>query len=230
VPELNFRDARPARLVDVNGIAELGALRRAGGVLRIGATVRQAALERSALVARHWPLLTQAVRYVGHAATRSRGTVGGSAAHADPAAELPAALVALDARFHLRSALGLRTLAADALFEGAHRTAIAPGELLVAIEVPELPAGARTGFAEYARTRGSFAQAGAAVVVAPGHAAIAVLGGGSRPVRAAAAEAALLAGAGPRDVAALAAETVAHPHTRALVAELTARALEAAGA
>ena len=88
MPLLNLRVARPARLVDING-AGLGVIRRSGGTLRIGATVRQAALERSALVARHWPLLAQAARHVGHAATRSRGTVGGSVAHADPAAELP---------------------------------------------------------------------------------------------------------------------------------------------
>ena len=84
VPLLNLRLARPARLVDMNAIPGLGVLRRSGGTLRIGATVRQAALERSALVARRWPLLTQAVRHVGHAAVRSRGTVGGSVAHADP--------------------------------------------------------------------------------------------------------------------------------------------------
>jgi CO/xanthine dehydrogenase FAD-binding subunit len=164
VPLLNFRLARPARLVDVNGIAGLGLLRRSGGVLHIGATVRQAALERSPVVARHWPLLAQAVGYVGHAATRSRGTVAGSVAHADPRAELPVALAALGARFHLRSLDGRRTLTADELFQGPLTTAIDDGELLERIEVPPLPAGARTGFAEYARTHGDFAQAAVAVV------------------------------------------------------------------
>jgi CO/xanthine dehydrogenase FAD-binding subunit len=176
VPLLNFRLARPERLVDINRIDELALLRRAGGVLHIGATVRQAALERSPLVARHWPLLAQAVRHVGHAATRSRGTVAGSVAHADPRAELPVALTALGARFHLRSAAGARTLTAGELFQGALTTAIADGELLERIEVPPLPAGARTGFAEYARTHGDFAQAAVAVVRAPERTTIVTLG------------------------------------------------------
>ncbi len=176
VPLLNFRLARPARLVDVNGIAELGVLRRSQGILRIGATVRQAALERSEIVARHWPLLAQAVRHVGHAATRSRGTVGGSVAHADPRAELPVALAALGARFHLRSRDGRRTLTADELFQGPLTTALEDQELLEEIEVPPLPAGARTGFAEYARTRGDFAQAAVAVVRTPERTTIVTLG------------------------------------------------------
>jgi CO/xanthine dehydrogenase FAD-binding subunit len=176
VPLLNFRLARPARLVDVNRIPELGVLRRADGALHIGATVRQAALERSEIVARHWPLLAQAVRHVGHAATRSRGTVGGSVAHADPRAELPVALAALDARFHLRSRDGRRTLTADELFQGPLTTAIGDGELLESIEVPPLPAGARTGFAEYARTHGDFAQAAVAVVRTPERTTVVTLG------------------------------------------------------
>jgi CO/xanthine dehydrogenase FAD-binding subunit len=176
VPLLNFRLARPARLVDVNRIAELAVLRRSHGVLQIGATVRQAALERSPLVARHWPLLAQAVRHVGHAATRSRGTVGGSVAHADPRAELPVALTALGARFHLRSHHGRRTLTAEQLFQGPLTTAIADGELLASIEVPPLPEGARTGFAEYARTHGDFAQAAVAVVRTPARTTIVTLG------------------------------------------------------
>lgn len=225
VPLLNLRVARPARLVDVNRIPELGLLRRSGGTLRIGATVRQAALERSALVARHWPLLAQAVRHVGHAAVRSRGTVGGSVAHADPNAELPVALLALDARMVTNA----RTIAAREFFLGPLTTALEPAELLVAIDVAPLPPGARTAFAEHARTYGDFAQAAAAVVLAPGHAAVAVLGTGSHAVRAAPAEAALRAGASARDAAALAAQEVQHPHRRALVAEMTRRALVQAG-
>ncbi len=176
VPLLNFRLARPARLVDINGIAELGLLRRVGGGLQIGATVRQAALERSPLVARHWPLLAQAVRHVGHAATRSRGTVCGSVAHADPRAELPVALAALGARFRLRSRAGTRTLTAAELFEGPPMTAIADGELLHSIEVAPLPPGVRTGFAELARTHGAFADAAVAVVQAPDRTTLATLG------------------------------------------------------
>jgi CO/xanthine dehydrogenase FAD-binding subunit len=223
LPLLNLRLTRPARLVDINGVSALGLLRRSAGTLQIGATVRQAALERSSLVGRHWPLLAQAVRHAGHVAVRSRGTVGGSVAHADPGAELPAALAALDATLELRSAAGARRVAAPL------PAALAPGELLVSIDVPPLPAGARMGFAEFARTRGDFAQAGAAVVLAPGHAAVAVLGSGSHPVRAAGAERALREGAGAREAAALAAEVVEDAHRRALVADVTRRALEQAG-
>ncbi len=222
VPLLNLRLARPARLVDVNRIRELAGLRRSGGRLWIGATVRQAALERSPLVARHWPLLAQAARHVGHAATRSRGTVGGSAAHADPNAELPVALTALGARFHLRSASGERVV--DGFFAGPLETALEPGELLTAIELPRLPDGARTAFAEYAPTHGGFAIAGVAVVRAPGYAAIALLGTGSHPVRAVAAEEALVGG-DALAAAELAAAEIAHPHRRALVAALAEQAI-----
>jgi CO/xanthine dehydrogenase FAD-binding subunit len=224
VPMLNLRLARPARLVDVNRIGELRTLRRRGGTLWIGATVRQAALERSPLVAREWPLLAQAVRHAGHAAIRSRGTVGGSAAHADPNAELPVALIALGARFHVRSPDGERVV--EDFFRGPLETALAPGELLAAIELPPLPPGARTAFAEYAPTHASFAIAGVAVVRATGHAAIALLGTGSHPVRATAAEEALRAGAGAREAAELAAAEIEHPHRRALVAALAREAIE----
>jgi CO/xanthine dehydrogenase FAD-binding subunit len=223
VPMLNLRLARPARLVDVNRIRELATLRRSEGTLRIGATVRQATLERSPLVARHWPLLRQAVRHVGHAAIRSRGTVGGSAAHADPNAELPVALIALNARFHVRSRTGERVI--GDFFRGPLETALEPDELLIAIELPPLPPQARTAFAEYAPTHGSFATAGVAVVRAPGHAAIAVLGTGSHPVRAAEAEAALREGHA-REAAELAASQIAHPHRRALVAALARHAID----
>ena len=170
VPMLNFRIAQPARLVDLNAIGELDYLRCADGALRIGALTRQAALERSELVERRWPLLVEAVRLVGHPAIRSRGTVGGSVAHADPAAELPVALAALDARFHLRSVRGARSLPPSDFFLGPLTTALEPDELLVEIEVPALPEGARAAFVEQARTHGDFAIAGAAVVLAPGRA------------------------------------------------------------
>src|SRR4051794_30256534 len=195
VPLLNFRLARPAKLVDINGIAELGVIRRTDGVLKLGATVRQAALERSHVVQRHWPLLAQAVRHVGHPATRSRGTVGGSVAHADPKAELPVAFTALGATF----LTSVRRLTADEFFTGPLSTALAPDELLLAIEVPPLPTGARTAFLEYARTHGDFADAAVAVVVAPGHQAIATMP--AQP----------------------------DAHQQALVAELTRRALEEVG-
>ncbi len=227
VPLLNFRLARPRLLVDLNPIGELAFVRRSGGVLRIGALTRQASLERSALVQRHWPLLRQAVRMVGHPAIRSRGTVGGSVAHADPSAELPVALSALDARFQVSSPRGEHTLDARELFRGPMMTAIEPDELLTAIEVPPTPDGARMAFIEHARTHGDFAVAGAAVVLAPGeHAAIALLGAGTTPVRAVDAERALLGGATHAEAATLAGDEVRDDYRGALVTELVRRALE----
>jgi CO/xanthine dehydrogenase FAD-binding subunit len=229
VPLLNFRLARPELLVDINGLSELARLERSDGVLRIGALTRLSALERSELVAAGWPLLSQAVRFVGHPQIRSRGTVGGSVAHADPAAELPVALATLDARFTAQSPRGRRTLAAGELFLGPLTTALQPDELLVEIEVPCPPEGAGSAFVEHARTHGDFAIAGAAAVVAPaGHAALALLGADPVPARAPAAERALVDGADPREAAALAASSVEDDHRRALIAELVRRAIEEA--
>jgi CO/xanthine dehydrogenase FAD-binding subunit len=231
IPLLNFRLARPGRLVDLNRVAGLSYLRRREAVLHIGALTRQATLERSRLVAERWPLLAQTVPFVGHPQVRSRGTVGGSVAFAEPSAELPVALAALDARFHLRSSRGSRTLSADELFVGPLMTALEPDELLVEIEVPPQPEGARSAFVEYAETHGDFAIAGAAVVVAPGdHAAIALLGAAGKPVRADAAERAFVEGAETARVAELAAEHAPDGHRRALVAALVREALERAAA
>ncbi|MGZ4246298.1 MAG: FAD binding domain-containing protein [Solirubrobacteraceae bacterium] len=228
VPLLNFRLARPDLLVDLNSVEELAWFEATEDRLRIRAMTRQASLLHSLVMARRWPLLTQALAHVGHAATRSRGTIGGSVAHADPKAELPASLTALDARFHLVSRRGARTLSAPELFAGPFTTALQDAELLVEIEVPAPPAGARMAFVEHARTHGDFAVAGAAVVLAPGaHAAIALLGADAVPIRAAGAERALLAGAGPADAARLAAAGVADDYRRALLATLTERALAA---
>jgi CO/xanthine dehydrogenase FAD-binding subunit len=228
VPLLNLRLARPELVVDINGIAELDYIRTGDGALRIGALTRQVTLERSELVGRRWPLLQMAVRLVGHPQIRSRGTVGGSVAHADPAAELPAALVALGARFHLHSSGGARALGASEFFLGPLYTAREPDELLVEVEVPEQPEGAGSGFAEHARTHGDFATAGAAAVIAPGHAGVALLGAGPVPVRAEAAERALAEGAEPSEAAALAARDIDDEHRRALCTELARRAIEEA--
>ena len=140
---------------------------------------------------------------VGHTATRSRGTVGGSAAHADPCAELPVALVALDARFRLVSVRGEREVRAGDFFRGSYRTALAVDELLSEIVVPAVPDGARTAFVEQAPTHGDFAVAGVAALTVPDeYAAIALLGAGPAPSRAVAAEQALIAGADVASVAA----------------------------
>jgi CO/xanthine dehydrogenase FAD-binding subunit len=167
------------------------------------------------------------VRMIGHAAIRSRGTVGGSVAHADPSAELPAALAALDARFQLRSPRGSRNLGAHEFFLGPLSTALEADELLTEIVVPPLRARARTAFVEHARTHGDFATAGAAVVLAPGeHAAIALLGAGPTPVRAQAAERALVDGAGAGDAGELAASSIRDEYRRALMTAIVRRAIE----
>jgi CO/xanthine dehydrogenase FAD-binding subunit len=239
VPMLNFRLVRPAVLIDVNRVAGLDELRVVDGRLHIGARVRTGSLERDARVREGWPLLAEAASFVGHAAIRARGTVGGSAAHADPHAELPAALAALDARFHLRSQRATRVLGADEFFTDFYTTALAADELLVAIEVP--PGSGRMGsaFAELARTHGDFALAGAAVTVILDDAAactwatVAILGGGATPVRAYAAERALIGRAIDEEAARTAGELTAKAcdppdpadYRRALVAELTRRAL-----
>jgi len=199
VPLMNFRLARPARLIDLNRVGSLAGIRADKGRLVIGAMTRHAQLERSREVADGWPLLSEAVRWVGHSQIRSRGTVGGSAAHADPAAELPAAFAALDATFHVRSKRGERALGWERFFISEFTTALAPDELLTAVEVPAPPAGSGAAFVEFARRSGDFALGGAAVTVTVdgagrcSGATIALLSAGPRPVRPEAAEK-LLAG------------------------------------
>jgi CO/xanthine dehydrogenase FAD-binding subunit len=235
VPLLNFRLARPDRLVDLNRVEELAYLRRDGDVLRIGALARHADLERSEEVAAGWPLLAAAVRFVGHVQIRARGTVCGSVAHADPAAELPVALAALDARFHVRSARGSRTLGAEELFLGFLTTTLEPDELLVEIEVPAPPAGSGSAFVEHARTHGDFALGGAAAVVAGREARLALLAAGPVPLRAREAEEVVATrGSFPEAAdAAVAALELTGPDAdwrRALLRELALRALERAAA
>jgi aerobic carbon-monoxide dehydrogenase medium subunit len=236
VPMLNLRLARPSALVDVGRVAALAGI-SANGALRLGATTRQADALRSSLVADRAPLLSDALRHIGHPATRSRGTLGGSIAHADPAAELPAVLLALDGEAIVRSPQGERTIPAASLFLGPFTTALADGELLTELRLPNPPAGARHGFAEIARRHGDFALAGAAVVIAPGHARVALFGVAPAAFRAEAAERALGEGAGAEaaaELAAAAAEPAGDPHApaayRAKAARVaTLRALLAAG-
>ena len=163
IPAMNFRLARPAVLVDLNGITELsGVAVQADGVLRCGAMTRQGMLEKSEMGAAHAPLLAEALPFVAHAAIRTRGTVGGSIAHGDPAAEIPAVLSALGARYLVQSSGGQRWLAADAFMTGLFVTALEPGELLVAIEIPPMAPRTGWGFLEMARRHGDFALAGVA--------------------------------------------------------------------
>jgi carbon-monoxide dehydrogenase medium subunit len=194
VPLMNFRLARPARLIDINRIESLSYIKQEGGRLVIGAMARHTQVEHSEEVAQGWQLLTEAIGWVGHAQIRNRGTIGGSVAHADPAAELPAAFAALDASFHVHSKRGSRTLRWDEFFVSEFTTALAPDELVTAVEVPSLAPGTGTAFVEYARRHGDFALGGAAVIVKLGpdgrceRAAIALLSAGPAPVRAEAAE------------------------------------------
>ena len=165
VPLMNFRLARPERLIDLNGIEELAGIERRNGHIVIGAMTRHVAIERSSLLASEWPLLTEAISWVGHEQIRNRGTIGGSVAHADPAAELPVALAALDARFHVRSQSADRFLSWSEFFVTGFTTALEPAEMVVGIEVPPLPPGAGTSFIEFARRHGDFALGGATALV-----------------------------------------------------------------
>ncbi|HEY8814364.1 MAG TPA: xanthine dehydrogenase family protein subunit M [Candidatus Dormibacteraeota bacterium] len=194
VPLMNFRLARPARLIDINRIDSLSYIKRENGRLVIGAMARHTHLEHSEEVAQGWPLLTEAIGWVGHAQIRNRGTIGGSVAHADPAAELPAAFAALDATFHVRSKRGSRIIGWNEFFVSEFTTALAPDELVTAVEVPALGPRTGTGFVEFARRHGDFAVGGAAATVTLGRdgvcerATIALLSAGPAPIRAQAAE------------------------------------------
>ena len=196
VPLMNFRLARPAHLVDLNRVAELEFLSVEGGELRIGAMTRQRALERSGEVAAGWPLLREATGYIGHVQIRNRGTVGGSLAHAFPSAELPVAMVTLDAALVLQGEGGERTVAAEDFVLGTMTTVLEPGELLREVRVPAVAAGSGASFQEVSRRYGDFALAGAAVLLTLDPDGV-VTGArltltGPAPIRALAAEAALL--------------------------------------
>jgi CO/xanthine dehydrogenase FAD-binding subunit len=190
VPLMNFRLARPARLIDINRIGSLNYIRREDGRLVIGAMTRHTDLERSEEVARGWPLLTEAIGWVGHPQIRNRGTIGGSVAHADPAAELPAAFAALDATFRVRSKRGRRAVGWRDFFDSAFTTSLAQDELVTAVEVPAPAPGSGSAFVEYARRHGDFALGGAAVTLTLDRdgrcegATIALLSAGPAPVRA----------------------------------------------
>jgi len=208
---MNARLASPAVVVDINRVAGLDALERHNGTLRLGATVRQRTSELSPDVAAHAPLLAEAGAHVAHAPVRSRGTVVGSVAFADPSAELPTALLALDGRVVVRSRSGERTVEADDFFTGPFTTSLAPGEMVVAVEVPVTTAGTGTAFVEVARRHGDLPVCGVAATVTRGDdgrvgaTRIALCGAGERPVRARAAEDALTGSDGGTDAVAEAA-------------------------
>jgi aerobic carbon-monoxide dehydrogenase medium subunit len=166
IPAMNFRLVQPGVLIDLNGVTELAYVDTAeDGELRFGAMTRQSDLERHPAVAERAPLLAEALPYIAHPQIRNRGTLGGSLAHADPAAELPVIMVALDARFRLVSESGERWVGAADFFQGMFTVDLAAEELLVEIALP--PAAPRTGsaFLELARRRGDYAMLGVAVWV-----------------------------------------------------------------
>lgn len=162
VPVMNFRLAAPALLIDLNRVAGLAGIRCEAGVLRIGAMTRQQSLLGDPLVVRCAPLLAAALPHVGHLQTRSRGTVGGSLAHADPSAELPLVMVTLDAVITVRSRERERTVPARAFFTDAMTTDLAADEMITEVAVPAAPADARVAFRELARRHGDFAIVAAA--------------------------------------------------------------------
>ena len=244
IPLLNFRLARPTLLVDLNGLDELAYVRPGdNGGLSIGAMTRHSTLERDPQVAAAAPLLNGAAPFIAHPQIRNRGTLGGTLAHADPAAELPVVAVALEARFRIKSASGERWAPASEFFVGLLTADLQPGELLVEVAVPAMPAGSGWSFHELARRSGDYAHAGVATVLTRGNggcsrARLVYLSLGDGPMRARQAEQLLESeGVSERTIdaaAALAAESEIEPtgdihasvaYKRHLARVLTRRAL-----
>ena len=193
VPLLALRLARPSVVIDINGLDDLTGIATADGHVSVGALTREYVAEESAVLREQVPLLVDALPHIGHEAIRSRGTIGGSLAHADPAAELPAVACALDAELVVRSQAGERVVAATDWFDGYLSTSREADELLVAARFPRAAAGTGTAFVEVARRHGDFAIVGLAVslTVPDGtiaDARLAFAGAADVPVRASAAE------------------------------------------
>ncbi len=198
-PALNLRLAAPELLVDIGGLAQFRYIEEGADALRIGALTRHVDVERSEIVARRCPLLSRAIAHVAHPAIRNRGTLGGSLALADPAAELPACMLALDAVIHVAGPGGERRIAARDFFQGVFETALRPGEVLTGVEIGGLGPDRTYGFAELSRRRGDFAIVGLALAARRSSTALsdvrlAFFGVADRPVLARAAASALGAG------------------------------------
>lgn len=208
IATLNMRLSAPSLLIDINGIGGLDGIALKDGRVEIGALPRHAAVERSEVIARRAPLIARAMPNIGHAAIRNRGTIGGSIAFADPAAELPACLMALGGEIEATGPKGKRTIKADEFFKALFETALGPEDVLTSIRVPAADKSARVGFAEFARRHGDYAIAGlAASARAEGKALadvrLAFFGVGPTPMRAKKAEAALAKGDVEAAIAAL---------------------------
>jgi len=199
ISTLNMRLSQPALLIDINGIKGLDGIAKKGKFVEIGALARHAQVERSPVIAAHAPLIARAMPHIGHPAIRNRGTFGGSIAFADPAAELPACLVALDGEVDIAGPKGKRKVKADAFFKGLFETALRPQEMVAAVRVPAADKNSRVGFAELARRHGDYAIVGlAASAKADGKGLkdvrLAFFGVGATPLRARKSETALAKG------------------------------------
>jgi aerobic carbon-monoxide dehydrogenase medium subunit len=191
VPILNMRLASPSILVDIGALQELRGISVENGMLRIGALTRQAEAERSSELRKFAPLFAKAIPYIAHPAIRNRGTIGGSIALADPAAELPACLLALSGEVDIVNTKGLHTVKARDFFKDLYETALNPGDVLTAIRLPPAPK-ARVAFAELARRQGDYAMAGLAAYREDSNVRLVFFGVGATPIRAKNAEATFL--------------------------------------
>ena len=199
IATLNMRLSAPDLLIDINGIKNLNGIAKKGKYVEIGALARHAQVEHSDVVAKHAPLITLAMPHIGHPAIRNRGTFGGSIAFADPAAELPACLLALGGEIDIAGPRGKRKVKADAFFKGLFETALRPQEMITAMRIPAADKATRVGFAELARRHGDYAIVGLAATARSNgkglaDVRLAYFGVGDTPVRARKAEAALAAG------------------------------------
>src|SRR5215471_19632169 len=197
VPMLAFRLVQPALLVDLRKLADLRGINVMESGVRLGAMVRWREIEDDGRLATAHPLLKAAISHVAHYQIRNRGTVGGSIAHADPAAEMPGIAMTCDAEIAVAGKSGARVIQAADFFQGALTTALTPDEIIVEVRLPPWPAGRRWGFQEFARRRGDFAMAAAAVFYDQDengkarNAHVGAIGVGDRPLRLAAVEAVL---------------------------------------
>jgi carbon-monoxide dehydrogenase medium subunit len=199
IATLNMRLSAPDLLIDINGIKNLNGIAKKGKYIEIGALARHAQVERSDVIAKHAPLIALAMPHIGHPAIRNRGTFGGSIAFADPAAELPACLLALGGEIDIAGPRGKRKVKADAFFKGLFETALRPQEMIIAVRVPAADKTTRVGFAELARRHGDYAMVGLAASARGNDKGLAdvrlaYFGVGDTPVRVKKAETALAAG------------------------------------
>jgi len=197
IATLNMRLSAPSLLIDINGIKGLDGIAKKGKFVEVGALARHAQLERSDVIARYAPLIALAIPHIGHAAIRNRGSFGGSIAFADPAAELPACLLAMGGEVDIANAKGKRKVKADAFFKGLFETALRPNEIVTAVRVPVADKNTRVGFAELARRHGDYAIVGLAASARTNgkglaDVRLAYFGVGDTPIRVKKAEAALV--------------------------------------